>query len=70
MKIHREKWRRTYPRLASAKNAAAKKKVQTQLNKLASDMGKDLKKILDFIEDMGIWLDDHYQSVRAIVTSA
>ena len=71
MNTHKEVWEAAYPQLASETNPVAKAKIQKQLDAVAEDMGKDLKRILDFIEQrMQLYLDDHYLSVRDLAEGA
>lgn len=66
MNTHKAVWESAYPSLASEVNPVAKAKIQQQLDQVAQEMEKDLIKILTFVEKTGLYLDDHYMSVRDI----
>ena len=68
MNTHKAIWESAYPSLASEVNPVAKAKVNVQLDAVATDMEKDLTRILTFIEKTGLYLDDHYMAVRDIAT--
>jgi SepF-like predicted cell division protein (DUF552 family) len=63
---HKTVWEEAYPQLASESNPVTKAKVRNQLNDVANEMGSDLTKILNFVEKLGVHLDDHYIAVRDI----
>jgi DNA polymerase I-like protein with 3'-5' exonuclease and polymerase domains len=68
MNTHKTIWESAYPSLASEVNPVAKAKIQVQLDAVATDMEKDLKRILTFVENTGLYLDDHYIAVKDIAT--
>lgn len=44
--------------------------VEERLKRLVREMRADFVGILDFLESHGLYLDDHYQEVRAVVSQA
>lgn len=70
MKTHKSVWEGAYPQLASEVNPVAKAKIKAQLDDVAEDMGKDLQKILTFVEKTGLYLDDHYYAISSIANGS
>ena len=62
-------WMGVYPQLALALDPIAKVKAEIQLRSIVSAMKTDLVAILNFLEDAGLELDDHYRQVRDVVSS-
>ena len=48
----------------------AKAKTEQQLKGIIADMKGDLEGILNFIEQSGLYLDDHYMHIRDLARSA
>jgi DNA polymerase I-like protein with 3'-5' exonuclease and polymerase domains len=69
MENHYAIWASVYPTLALAVDPIAKAKTEQQLKGIIADMKGDLEGILNFIEKLGFYLDDHYMYVRDTVRS-
>jgi len=59
------RWNATYKAWSQAEGAK-RKKYQTELDELAPLIADPLIRILDFVQKMGLWLDDHYVFARQI----
>ena len=70
MQNHYAIWASVYPQLALADDPIAKAKTEQQLNSVIAGMKGDLERILNFLEQSGLYLDDHYRKIRDLVTSA
>jgi len=57
-------WSATYPQLALLSDPLQKAKVELALRQELLAMKKDLENILQFLEQCGFWLDDHYLGIR------
>jgi hypothetical protein len=65
MNNYYEQWKGLYPTLALETNPEAKEQKERQIDSLiANGMGRDLGRIISFIERCGLSLDDHYIRVR------
>jgi hypothetical protein len=69
MENHYSVWAAVYPQLALAIDPIAKAKTELQLRDVIAGMKSDLDGILDFLQQSGFYLDDHYQRVRNLVRS-
>lgn len=67
MQNHYSVWASVYPQLALAVDPIAKAKTEIQLKGIVSDMRDDLNGILGFLENSGLYLDDHYLNIRDVV---
>ena len=67
MENHYGVWEEVYPQLATMSDPVAKAKVNQQLKGAIRDAEKDLHAILDYLEDCGLYLDDHYSNVRHLI---
>lgn len=70
MENHYSIWAAVYPQLAIAIDPIAKAKTEQQLKAVIAGMKGDLEGILSFLEQAGLYLDDHYIHVRDVVRSA
>jgi hypothetical protein len=70
MENHYSIWAAVYPQLALAVDPIAKAKTEQQLKGVIIGMKGDLNGILNFLEQAGLQLDDHYRHVRDVVSSA
>ena len=70
MENHYSIWSSVYPQLALAPEPIAKAKIEQQLKEIVAQMKNDLEGILDFIEQTGLHLDDHYLHIRDVVRTA
>jgi hypothetical protein len=70
MENHYLIWAATYPQLALAIDPIAKAKTEQQLKSVIAGMKGDLDGILNFLEQSGLHLDDHYMHIRNLVGSA
>ncbi len=70
MQNHYDVWAAVYPQLALAIDPIAKAKTEAQLRGIVKAMKGDLLAILRFLEKAGLYLDDHYASVRDVVAAA
>jgi hypothetical protein len=70
MENHYLIWAATYPQLALAIDPIAKAKTEQQLKSVIAGMKGDLDGILNFLEQSGLHLDDHYMYIRNLVGSA
>ncbi|NJO35825.1 MAG: hypothetical protein HC869_24830 [Rhodospirillales bacterium] len=68
MEDHYAVWESVYPQLATMDGVIQKAKVEQQLGQVIKGMKKDLDGILGFIESCGMYLDDHYQHIRYLVS--
>jgi hypothetical protein len=69
MENHYLIWAATYPQLALAVDPIAKAKTEQQLKGVIAGMKGDLNGILNFLEQSGLHLDDHYKHIRTLVGS-
>jgi len=60
-------WRTVYSAKDSSPDPLVNAKVDNQLTGLISKMKIELLAILDFLENIGVQLDDHYMSIRMLV---
>lgn len=70
MENHYSIWAAAYPQLALAVDPIAKAKTEQQLKSVIVGMKGDLEGILNFLEQSGLYLDDHYLHIRDVVRSA
>ena len=70
MENHYSIWASVYPQLALAVDPIVKAKIEQQLKGVIKDMKRDLEGILNFIEQSGLYLDDHYIHIRNLVIGA
>ena len=63
-------WRAVYDQKDSSADALVNAKTDAQLEKLIVKMRGELLGILQFLEQTGVHLDDHYLSIRNLVQSA
>jgi len=70
MENHYSIWAAVYPQLALAVDPIAKAKIEQQLRGIIAGMKGDLEGILNFLEQSGLHLDDHYMHIRDLVRSA
>jgi len=70
MENHYAIWASVYPQLALAVDPIAKAKTEQQLKGVIQSMKGDLEGILNFIEQSGLYLDDHYMHIRDLVKGA
>jgi len=70
MENHYTIWSAVYPQLALAVDPIAKAKTEQQLKEVVRSMKGDLDGILTFIEQAGMYLDDHYLHIRSLVVQA
>lgn len=70
MENHYSIWAAAYPQLALAVDPIAKAKTEQQLKGIIAGMQVDLEGILNFLEQSGLHLDDHYMHIRDLVGSA
>lgn len=64
-----ENYRKQWDAALVAKSMASGMDVgryDAQLDYLAREIAKPLTQVLDFVEHMGLWLDDHYVAAREI----
>jgi hypothetical protein len=69
MENHYSIWASVYPQLALAVDPIAKAKTEQQLKGIITGMKGDLEGILNFIEQSGLYLDDHYMHIRDLARS-
>lgn len=69
MENHYAIWESVYPQLALAIDPIVKAKTEQQLKGIIKDMKGDLEGILNFLEQSGFYLDDHYMYIRDVVRS-
>jgi len=67
MNNHYAVWASVYPQLALAVDPIAKAKTEAQLKGVVVEMKKDLTAVLDFLQQSGLYLDDHYMRIRNVV---
>ncbi len=67
MENHYAVWAAVYPQLALAVDPIAKARTEIQLKSIVVGMKKDLDGVLDFLQQSGLYLDDHYKNVRNVV---
>jgi hypothetical protein len=70
MENHYSIWAAVYPQLAWAADPIAKAKTEQELKSIIGGMKGDLEAILNFLEQSGLHLDDHYMHIRDLVRSA
>jgi len=70
MEKHYSLWAAVYPQLALAVDPIAKAKIEQQLKGVIVGMKGDLEGILNFLEQSGLHLDDHYIHIRDLLRSA
>lgn len=61
-------WESVYPTLELETNPINKAKIELQLKDMIRGMSQDLSGILDFLQSVGLNLDDHYQDIRYLVS--
>lgn len=69
MENHYAVWAVVYPQLATMVDPIAKAKIEQQLKEIIKEMKGDLVGILEFLEQAGFYLDDHYIHIRNVVES-
>jgi len=70
MQEHFDLWRRVYDAKDASQDPLVNAKTEAQLKKLVANMRDELMGILEFLEYIGIRLDDHYMNIRHLVQSA
>jgi TIR domain len=63
MEVNRALWKREYPRRSLNRTS------KSGVKKAVAAMAQDLEGVLRMLTTAGFWLDDHYESVRGIVTN-
>ena len=63
-------WEAVYEAKDASNDALANARTEQQLNKLITKMRGELLGILEFLEQIGVHLDDHYMHVRHLVEAA
>lgn len=64
MKQLYEQWEAAYPTLATEIDPIRKKQLDQRLDEITDDLGKELDRILEFVTNSGLTLDDHYMMFR------
>jgi hypothetical protein len=67
MENHYRIWERVYPELALLDSPVQRAQVELQLDDCIRRMKGDFDGILGFLEAAGLYLDDHYLHIRALV---
>ena len=67
MKKFYSRWSKLYPKRDSSADELANIKLDEQLTDQIKKMSEDLAGIVDFLQDIGVYLDDHYVEVRGLV---
>jgi len=67
MENHYAVWASVYPQIALAIDPIAKAKTEIQLKDIIVGMKADLDGVLDFLQQSGLYLDDHYMHIRSVV---
>lgn len=60
-------WDKEYPKRIRS-DGSIDQNVENRLQTLVKEMKKDLVAILDFLESQQLYLDDHYQNIRSVVS--
>jgi hypothetical protein len=63
---HYDVWKQAYPHRDDA-DVVTNAKVNNQLRDLALKMKEDLAGIVDFLQSIGVLLDDHYEVYRDVI---
>ena len=63
----RKRWHELWPKRIDSSSGKINEDVNNQLLQLIKGMQADLVGILDFLEQQGIYLDDHYREVRQLI---
>jgi hypothetical protein len=63
----RTKWHELWPKRINTKTGEIDEDVNSQLLTLVKGMKEDLIGIFDFLEQLDIYLEDHYQEVRSLI---
>jgi len=67
MENHYAVWASVYPQIALVIDPIAKAKTEIQLKDIIVGMKADLDGVLDFLQQSGLYLDDHYMHIRSVV---
>lgn len=67
MQKYYARWQRLYPKRDDSADALANIKLEDQLTDQVKKMQEDLVGIVDFLQSIGVHLDDHYMEVRGLV---
>jgi hypothetical protein len=62
-----DRWAKLYPKKDSSADELVNIKLEEQLTDQIEKMKEDLVGIIDFLQSIGVWLDDHYMEVRSLV---
>jgi uncharacterized protein YeeX (DUF496 family) len=66
VKQYYDVWKQVYPHRDDG-SLIENAKVHIQLRDLALKMKADLAAIIDFLQSIGVWLDDHYMNYRDVI---
>ena len=67
MQRHFRVWAKVYEKKDASQDPMANALVDEQLDELISKMREDLLKILEYLQQIGLHLDDHYMHIRCLV---
>lgn len=67
MQKYYKRWQQLYPKRDDSADALMNIKLEEQLTDQIKKMQEDLVGIVDFLESIGVQLDDHYMVVRDLV---
>jgi len=62
-----KRWQQLYPKRDDSADALVNIKLEEQLTEQVKKMQEDLVGIVDFLQSIGVHLDDHYMEVRSLV---
>jgi len=67
MERHYNLWKSVYPKRNDSADPMVNAKVEQQLRDLVLEMKGDLTGIIDFLQSLGVYLDDHYVMMRNVI---
>jgi hypothetical protein len=68
MRRHYNLWKAVYPKRNDSADLIVNAKIEQQLRDIVLEMKNDLTGIVNFLQSIGVHLDDHYMIMRDVVS--